>query len=645
MAKHTLETIVDELKEKPEFENKSIGELEKEIYPTLLIDFVKASEEVISKEILPTPLFRMNYDENNFNISIENLNGYAESPQKNSIDFDALDMTLAFSLKDIPMLLVGETGTGKTKTIKTLGKTILPKGSYNYKRLAGSSGSGSLLGYFTKIDLSTGYPRPILDIKKTYGIAMLFIDEANRGRDDEKMQLIDGEVAIAGKSALLGPEIPILTENGVEFNEKIRKKLFVVGAINPDSGMASSKGRNKYVGTRILDDAERRRWTIVNFGDILGSSGESINLAVENPNRFEDFINLFTTYISEDLGIDKDKISENMLDDWLSMYAYITDSKKTEHAELYTAFEFSDIVSLILNGNFKGSLNYEMNVIQDINKKLSLEYGVKFGYNQSISEGANATTRLESILDELQNESPADVAKVGTLAQGIKTIRDIKNSFSKDNPIEYYKQLTSPQNGKIIKNAVNIADIAYSWAIVSAGKSFTMDNAENEKVTMLMNEMLNEYKQLEYNFQQEVFKTSSYMNIDDTSRGIKIPAIIKSINYAKKELDKNSGQNSYVDYMIKMLAYEGGILGRINPRNDISKVIIGRTIADLAVFSEFLDEYKSEIDATLSQQSNPSDNLVINTIYEVYSQMKTKHARSMPQIYMHRIPRILGLPI
>ena len=635
---HTLEVLVNEAKKKEG--NKPISEIEKEIYPTLLIDFVKAAEEVISEEVIPTPLFRMEYDENNFEIALTQLGGYAIPPTENSIDFDALDLTLAFALREIPLLWVGETGTGKTKTTKTFGKTVLPKGAYVYKRLAGSSGSGSLLGAFTKIDMSTGYPRPVLDEEKTKYISMLFIDEANRGRDDEKMQLIDGEISVGGKSSLLGPEIPELTENGIVYAGR-RKKVFVVGAINPDNGMISSKGRNKYVGTRTLDDAEKRRWTIVEYGDIVGSAGESIDLTNENHNRFKEFLSKFTEYVSNDLEIPKDEIEKSIEDDWLSVYAYITDSKKTEHPVIYTAFEFSDVVSTILSGDLENILTSEKEVIAEVNNKLSPKYNISFNYNVEIDKESNSVKRLVDILSGLQDESPADVSKVGMLAQGIKTIRDIKAAFASDNPIEYYKKLQESNDDKNTYNAVNIADVAYAWAMVASSKSLSLDG--RQEVISLMNELLNEYKSMELSFQKNIYKNTTPMNLNDTTRGIRLPAIIKGIKYAKKNVMANPNNNDYVDYMIKAIAYEGNVIANNTPSSAIAQTLTGRVVSDLAVFSEFLDEYKNEINNKLNKNPNLSEYEVIDVIHDVYEEMKVKHARSMPVIYQHRIPKILGL--
>ncbi|MCD6547570.1 MAG: hypothetical protein J7K22_03390 [Nanoarchaeota archaeon] len=633
---HTLEKIVNELRTKEEFKGKSVKEIEKELYPVLLIDFIKSAEEEISKEILPTPLFRLKYDENQFQISITPLEGYALPVEENSIDFDALDITLAFLLRNIPLLWVGETGTGKTITTKTFGKTVLPKGSYVYKRLAGSIGSSSLLGNFTKIDMSTGYPRPVLDETKTKNIAMLFIDEANRGRDDEKMQLIDGEVSIGGKSSLLGPIIPELNQNGeVIYNDNNRKKIFVVGAINPDEGMSKNGG---YLTTRALDDAERRRWTIIEFGDIV-SAGESIDLTTENPHRFENFLNNFIRYLSEDLNIDREKLN-SLKDDWLSIYAYITDSKKNEHPVLYTAFEFSDIVALVLNNNLEKTLDEEIETIDMINRKLSPKYNIRIVYSHRIDEDSNTVKRIKEILNNLQKESPADIAKAGSLAQGIKTIRDIKFAFKTSNPIEYLKNLEKA-DGTYVYNAVNIADIAYAWAMVSLSKSREIE--DSFKVIPLVNELLNEYNEFEYAFQNDLFGSKDYMNINDTKRGVKLPAIVKSIRYSVTKANEE-GNKDYVTYMIKMLAYECNVINK-RPNTDLAKLMGGRFVSDLAVFAEFLDDYKDEINKEIASHQNPTEDDVIDIIYSVYTNMKIKHARAMPEIYLHRIPRILGMPV
>ena len=67
--------------------------------------------------------------------------------------------------------------------------------------------------------------------------------------------------------------------------------------------------------------------------------------------------------------------------------------------------------------------------------------------------------------------------------------------------------------------------------------------------------------------------------------------------------------------------------------------------ADLAVLSEFLDEYKDTINSRIASYDSPSEDDILDAIYQTYREAKIKHARAMSPIYIHRIPRTLGLKV
>ena len=47
--KHTLETIVEEMRKKPEFKDASIEEIEKTLYPSMLISMVNAADILVEE--------------------------------------------------------------------------------------------------------------------------------------------------------------------------------------------------------------------------------------------------------------------------------------------------------------------------------------------------------------------------------------------------------------------------------------------------------------------------------------------------------------------------------------------------------------------------------------------------------------------
>ena len=643
--KHTLEVIVDELRAKPEFENAEIKDIDNEIYTNMLISFVDAADDIIGEQLVPTPLFRAAYDDISSKIEVLNLKGTALPQEEGSIDFDALDFTIAMCLRNIPLAWVGETGTGKTRTSKAFGKTIFPRESYNYKRMAGGAGNNSVIGCFTQVDMSSGYPRPVIDYSKTAKMCMLFIDEFNRGKDDEKMQLIDGEIAVGGKVGELGPEIPTITQNGVIYDGR-KKKTFIVGAKNPDCGETGGINgeRQKYTGARGLDDAEKNRWLSIEFGDITVSAGQTINQTDEIRYNFPNFAKLFKEKIAGNLGIDASKL-DSIEEDWLSLYAYISDTSRTEHPKIYSAFEFEDTMALVAAGNFSSSLEKDNIIIEMINETLYYKHGFGFSSELTISdkEKGNSIMRLEEILTNLQAECPRDINKVGLLANGLKTMRDLKKAFASDNPVETYKSILEEPTTEAITNAVNIADVAYAWTIVAQSRALTI--GETDKVVSFVNEVINDYTTIEKQFHNAILgKQDGSLEINDGTRGIKNCAIYRAFSSAA---EKGKEDGNYVSHMIKNISDEAATLCKLGSGKDLTKIMVGRYTADLATFCSFLDDYDTEINTVLgSGKVDLSDPyLIMDVVHDIYKTKKKKMGRAFPAIYEHRIPKTLGLSL
>src|SRR3989344_434608 len=141
----TLETIVEELRKKG-IKDKDISE---KIHSASLLAFFEASHAIVNETTMPTPLYRLTYDDTNNNLQFQVLDGKALVPAQKSLDINALDILVGSLLREkMPLLLEGKTGVGKTYTVEQFFKAILPSG--NYKSIRLNANMDNILQPFTR---------------------------------------------------------------------------------------------------------------------------------------------------------------------------------------------------------------------------------------------------------------------------------------------------------------------------------------------------------------------------------------------------------------------------------------------------------------------------------------------------------------
>jgi hypothetical protein len=97
--KHTLEKIVDKL---------GANYDEERLHTALLLAFTSAAYGIMVKDCVPTTLYRFQYEEKNNRFSMEETKGLSLPPEKGALDISILDEIFCSNIRDIPILMEGE---------------------------------------------------------------------------------------------------------------------------------------------------------------------------------------------------------------------------------------------------------------------------------------------------------------------------------------------------------------------------------------------------------------------------------------------------------------------------------------------------------------------------------------------------------
>ena len=233
---------------------KGSGFSEEKTHTAMLLAFAQSLYSTIRKDCTPSPLYRVSFDKENNRIIMEESLGYSKVPQKSTLDINDLDILLMSDLREIPLLIEGETGIGKTFVSQRYLSTVLQEGQYFSHRLSANAFLNNLFQHFQEGKMVNGMP--VIEARKDRieTTAGGITDEINRGDPNECLQLFDNEMHLGGVIYKLGIPIPKI-ENGkyVEKGGK-KKKMFLVSAQNP-----SSSDDAKFTGTMQLDAAVDNR--------------------------------------------------------------------------------------------------------------------------------------------------------------------------------------------------------------------------------------------------------------------------------------------------------------------------------------------------------------------------------------------------
>ena len=272
-GKNTLERVVN-----------SMGSNfnEEKIHTALLLAYSQSIYDVVRVDGVPSPLYRIEYDETNNVISMEETSGKSLVPHDNALDINLEDEILCCNLRDIPLLLEGETGIGKTYAAMKYVSTVFDKENYFSHRLSANVFLNNLFSHFQEGKMINGMPVISAKTDIIEKTAAGIVDEINRGDSNETLQLFDNEMNLGGQIYKLGIPIPelVVDEKTKEYKEKSGrlKKLLLITAQNP-----ANVDDAKFTQTMQLDAAVDNRLLKSYVGNAAPSAGTSLSLGAAFP--------------------------------------------------------------------------------------------------------------------------------------------------------------------------------------------------------------------------------------------------------------------------------------------------------------------------------------------------------------------------
>ncbi|MBI4980325.1 ATP-binding protein [Candidatus Woesearchaeota archaeon] len=575
----TLETITAELKRK----GVTDEQIENKIHTASMLALVQAARSVMSEECMPTPLYRLLYDETSHHLQFQSLEGRAAIPNAQALDVSMLDMLLAATFREkMPLLWEGKTGIGKTFTTEKLGKTLFAPENYRVLRL--NQTMSNVQQPYVEGRIENGVVKIFLRKDELERIALLFIDEVNRGDSNQVLQIQDGQIALStGERGELGLPVPHYTNGAWTLDRESRKGVQVVSAQNPPATTDA-----KYNKTTRNDAAMSNRNLTLNVPNPMGSIGASVVFLSSGNGQHKKFMDRYTSLLAQYAGVSPDKLT-NVNADWLNVYAFTTNPKKTEQANIRSAVEFLDGMLLLTSPDLEKVYEQERGLSQQWKEALRA-YNVDFEYPQALTPTANILEKVREIVQSFEEEViTRDITKVRKLADAVSTIRKHKQALDSPTPVQAYAALPKSVEGFAEK-------IGYTWK-----RKLGLEGSTEENKFTPDNPNLSIY-------------------------ALALTHALQETGKAKK--DK-------VATFVEDLATSVALLKRQSVGDEIRKPLLARYIADLATLAGFADQYKTELEQKLTAKSE------LSTLKGFYREVRMRG--TIDDIYLQRLPRVLAV--
>ncbi|VVB78014.1 Uncharacterised protein [uncultured archaeon] len=597
---------------------------EEKVHAAMLLSFAESMYSIVRRDCTPSPFYRVSFDKTNHCIEMEETKGHSKVPKKNVLDINDMDLLLMCDLREIPGLLEGETGVGKTFGIQRYLSTVFKEGQYFSHRLSANAFLNNLFQHFQEGKMVNGMPVVEARKDRIERTAAGVIDEINRGDPNETLQLFDNEMHLGGLIYKLGIPIPEIKSGAYNENTGRKKKMFLVSAQNP-----SSSDDAKFTGTMQLDAAVDNRLLKIYMNNAAASAGSTLWLGDGKGKRHELFLNDFSKRTAKKLGLDEKLIAEDD-DTWLSTYAWITDSSKTDKPILYSAIELADLMTSVFSGNLINYYKYEKQVLTDWNSEL----GTGIEINEDLQE-TEKVKKIHEVTDSFKVPIIfRDIVQIKKVADILATLKNIKDSLRTKDPVKNYVDIVK---------CVTVREVAEATALVARNKQ----RANSVSPVYGINEVLNQYCKLTEEYMKEAKRLHPQFDIYDGDAGIKNIAIYRAIR-------ENISGSRDIDGLIKEIVKESKkLVGKISISEDVRNVMIARSASDLMTLCGFLDQYKQELQVyketetekpVLQKYKKPTDaNKILEAIGKFYCEKQRDDAITMPDIYQHRIQRTLGI--
>lgn len=593
---------------------KGFGEKEEALHSALLLGFYRAAQAVVSKEVIVPVLYGISYDSRTRQIKFVDHGGKAPVPSKDRTDMNWLDLIIAATLRGgMPLLLEGDTGTGKTLLTEKFLSTILEKANYVGMTLSQNQFTNNPLQPFTRKD-TNDVTKTHLDRDALQRVAVMFIDELNRGQTQVLLQLAYGRVQVGGEFGEVGIPVPELTPAGVEYPEDGRKKkMLFIGAQNP-----SQQKDATFTETMQLDAALSNRLLTVGFPSLTRSAGASVMVIGSSNGLHGKFLESVAQYVEKTLAVKVDRAL--LKEQWLPAYAYITDPKRTDKAFLRSSLEFADVAALALAGNIASTHEQEKAMIADWDAYLAPAVRTSFSLGQAkIDATSQEVQRLEEIVGTFEKETmPRDLAKIKVVADIFATVRGLKAAFRSDKPLQAYAANST---------YVTVEDIAAAATLVAKSKQF---KATADPIT-IVNSVLTEYTAIIEDAGARITGRRMPFESNDPASGLLNYTLANAWVTAKSHKDIIQKLNEYAG-VVKGLATAAG-------STELRRLITARAVGDLATFSGFMLDNAAAVDSLIASAKG-NVGAAFSGLKQIYEAQRDNPL--MPDVYKHRLEKMLA---
>jgi hypothetical protein len=584
---------------------------EERLHASLLLAHVNALYRTLGSFSVPAPLYRFLYDAEANHLQLTETQGNAWVPRPGACDISALDIVIIANLRDLPVLFEGETGVGKTYVSQSFLSTLLPRASCLSLRLSGNTFLNNVFQPFLEGRIENGMPVTRIKPQAVEQIAGMFVDEINRGDPQNVLQLLDNELYNAGEYVRLGLRIPHLRGGNVTPGTR-RKKLAILTAQNPPGTVDP-----RFATALELDAAVDNRLLKINFGNAAGSAGAALWLETEPADLHASFLVAFRTLACRFLGAEGN-VLDQLGDDWLSLYAWITDPAWTEKPTLYSALELADLLIGALSGPLSASYQQERQVCRDWHARLGLaeprDMDLADTERSQKIQAALGTFKVPVIF--------RDVVQVKKLADVLATLTSLKGASASADPVQSY--LKTPR-------IVTVREVAWAAALMARNKQ--PDGSES--VVPVINEVLTQYIALAERAQKATRYLRSRFDAGDANAGVKKLVLVKALR------ETVNARKGALHLRGQILALADKLRDHFSASEDVRNLLLMRLLADLLTLCGFLTDQEAAVDVVLAA-ATPGTPDVPGQLLAIFHQMRQVNAPTVPDIYQHRLRRTLG---
>jgi hypothetical protein len=388
-----------------------------------------------------------------------------------------------------------------------------------------------------------------------------------------------------------------------------------------------------------LSASMKNRFLIIEYPSILKSVGATMWLMDSENGHHERFLDDFKERYER---MTSQKLDRNDLEnDWLSIYSYTTDSRRTSKHIIHSALEYGDFLIEAFAGDLKGSYKVEQEMISGWKKaltKFGKDISSNFEMTGSISDTVEVQT-LNSTVDCFGKPlTERDDAHIKKLSDMFATVKAMKSAYKKGNATP--KTLDSYLNTPAY---ITVDDVAAATTLLARNKMAKDREDETKDPLHTVNACLGDYTSTVNTLAQKISaRMMSDYNIDvpvakfdaeNVNIGMKNLIYVNSLEYVKDAKEIAKRINTFCGDLKSTLRGAA-------KSSELKKMMVARTLGDMATTVGFVMKHEDDINTYLSQR-DPSEGMkeLRKHIYTLFEQDLQNPTFS--DAYRHRLMRVL----